>query len=117
MGIITSLIKANHDKKYQDVEKELDGYKAIIAMSQHPDTKDAVKPETLRYAIAEFCGAIAIPVACVESGNSSGGNCAVMSIQWAPSGWFASTWTFASSVVNSRNGVGRSVLFDWVESA
>jgi len=45
-----------------------------------------VKPERLSQATLESNGSIAIPVACVESGNTIGGSCAVLSIHSAPFG-------------------------------
>lgn len=51
MGIITSLIEQNHRKKYEDTVRELDGYKAILALGTHAETASLVKPETLEWAM------------------------------------------------------------------
>jgi hypothetical protein len=62
-------------------------------------------------------GSIAIPVAWVESGKTIGGNCAVLSVQCAPSGWPPLTCMSAWSVVNILNGVGRKVVLVCIASA
>ncbi len=49
MGIITTLIRANHEKKYADLQNELGGYKAIVTLGQM--APEMVKPETMEWAM------------------------------------------------------------------
>ncbi len=49
MGIITTLIRENHEKKLQDINKELEGYRSIIQMGTM--VPGMMKPETLEWAM------------------------------------------------------------------
>lgn len=51
MGIITTLIRENHEKKFQDMQKELEGYKSILTMGAAPGGNALVKPETMEWAM------------------------------------------------------------------
>ena len=49
MGIITTLLRDNQEKKFQDTQRELEGYKSILLMGS--TAPQLVKPETMEWAM------------------------------------------------------------------